>query len=83
MVLLTLNSIIIEQDKKKRIFSGVPPPTHGRNKNIKATQDVGGKSVGQTDLLEDLVGFVGGLEGDDDDGVELELGSDYPYAAEI
>jgi len=29
------------------------------------------------------VGFVGGLDGDNDDGVELELGSDYPYAAEI
>lgn len=29
------------------------------------------------------MGFVGGLDGDNDDGVELELGSDYPYAAEI
>lgn len=61
----------------------MPPPTHSKNKNIKATPDVAGKSLGQTDLLEDLVGFAGGLEGDDDDGVELELGSDYPYAAEI
>ena len=37
--------------------------------------------MGQTDLLEDLVGFVKGLDGDDDDGIEL--GSDYPYAKEI
>jgi hypothetical protein len=28
-----------------------------------------------------LVGFVNGLDGDDDDGIEL--GSDYPYAREI
>ena len=37
--------------------------------------------MGQTDLLKDLVGFVKGLDGDDDDGIEL--GSDYPYADEI
>jgi len=47
--------------------------------------------MGQTDLLEDLVGMVDegpndgrqhlGLQGEDDD--DLEIGSDYPYANEI
>ena len=31
--------------------------------------------MGQTEMLEDLVGMVEGLDGDDD----VELGSDYPY----
>lgn len=31
--------------------------------------------MGQTEMLEDLVGMVQGLDGDDD----VELGSDYPY----
>jgi hypothetical protein len=37
--------------------------------------------MGQTDLLEDLVGFVNGLDGDNND--EIEVGSDYPYAQDI
>lgn len=47
--------------------------------------------MGQTDLLEDLVGMVDpvqgdgrqhqGLQGEDDD--DLEIGSDYPYANEV
>ena len=56
--------------------------THGRNSI---------HTMGQTDLLEDLVGMVGGdlgamggmavLGGDADD--DLEIGSDYPYANEL
>ena len=54
--------------------------THGRNSI---------HTMGQTDLLEDLVGMVeqdgmGGmavLGGDADE--ELEIGSDYPYANEL
>jgi len=46
--------------------------------------------MGQTDLLEDLVGLAGpldkgkvpGLQGEDLDE-DLEIGSDYPYANEL
>ena len=48
-------------------------------------------TMGQTELLEDLVGMVDpvdanqrqhqGLQGEDDD--DLEIGSDYPYANDI
>jgi len=36
--------------------------------------------MGQTDLLEDLVGMVGGLEGDADD---LDINSDYPQTEDL
>jgi len=59
--------------EKKRIFSGVPPPSQKGNPGLKG--ELYQKSVGQTEMLEDLVGMVKGLDGDDD----VELGSDYPY----
>ena len=45
--------------------------------------------MGQTDLLEDLVGFVQdgnpnlGMSERGGDNDEIEIGSDYPYAADI
>ena len=65
----------IEQ-KKQRTFSGSPPPSQGKNPGIRNFEQ---KSMGQTEMLEDLVGMVKGLDGDDD----IELGSDYPYAKEL
>ena len=79
--------------KKPRIFSGVPPPSKGGTGKY-TKNDFCRKSnntMGQTDLLEDLVGFVNQdgnannmlseRNGDDDD--EIEIGSDYPYADEL
>jgi hypothetical protein len=63
---------------------------NGKRKNnfVKAKQNFDGincgkstNTMGQTDLLEDLVGMVG-LDGDPDDEV-IEIGSDYPYNNEI
>jgi hypothetical protein len=71
--------------QKKRIFSGVQSPSDQKrfdfyvSKNKKVSgQHCGKSSMGQTDLLEDLVGMVG-LDKDAD----LELGSDYPYTKEL
>ena len=61
-------------DHQKRTFSGVPPPSQKGNPGIRQDSKYQ-KSLGQTEMLEDLVGMVKGLDGDDD----VELGSDYPY----
>lgn len=58
---------------KKRIFSGVPSESRGRN------LDICGKSAsGQTNLLQDLVGVDDAGKAD-----AIEVGSDYPYAKEL
>jgi hypothetical protein len=47
------------------------------------------QTLGQTDLLEDLVGFANhneqniGMSEREGDNDEIEIGSDYPYAEEI
>ena len=77
----------MNKSNKKRVFSGVPPPTDQARKQKRGPQvgiihpnAVCGKSnntLGQTDLLEDLVGIAGDNEG------KIEVGSNYPYADEI
>ena len=52
----------------------MPPPSQKGNPGIRGESKYQ-KSMGQTEMLEDLVGMVKGLDGDDD----VELGSDYPY----